>query len=187
MRGRRDWIWWEFRMRRCIYMLCVLCLVIPCKGENYSVPKVTVPGHDSECTSTCTGCATCFQCSTWGPCFWFPDEEVKCKADSSGSSACELHPEYNCSSIPTIDSYVSENAILQELQESFGGITWFDPSVNHCQLSAVSCEHNCSGTATGLSLHSSLLSGTMPNSLGRLTGALLAHVVVNPFVTDSFI
>ena len=143
-----------------ICILCILCFVILCKAEQ-------------ECTSTCTGCATCFECFTWGPCYWFPDDEVKCKPDPSGS-ACELHPEYNCSSIPTTDSYSTENAILQDVQETLGGVTWFDPSVNHCQLSAVSCEHDCSGSTAGLTLYSSRLSGTLPNSLSGLSGALLA-------------
>ena len=78
------------------------------------------PGTAStdSCTSDCIGCKTCIDCFRWNPCFWFPDDEIQCRPDSTGG-ACDLH-EKNCPSIPSTASYAVENTVLQELQTATG-------------------------------------------------------------------
>ena len=121
------------------------------------------------CDSSCTGCSTCATCYSWGPCYWFPDDEVKCRPDPTGAN-CPLSAG-SCSTTPTSTQYNTEHLVLQELQSSTGGTTWFDPSVNHCQLQHVGCSNACLGPVNQLQLTNlpRVLSGTIPNSLTQLT------------------
>jgi len=100
------------------------------------------------CDFTCSGCTICYGCYSWSPCYWFPDDEVKCRADKSGGN-CPYPNADSCGPIPTSASYQAENAALQQLSSITGG-TWFDASVNHCELEPVSCEDGCSGSINRL-------------------------------------